>query len=152
MLSITSIKSLDGEVHFNKQNAKARFYKINTFKEKHKELLLKSIIQVESLGKPDAYNPKEDAVGILQIRPIMLRHANQIIGFAKYSLNDRWSKEKSIEIFWVVQEYHNPNLWLDRASHLWNSGTLDKNWDKTERYRNKVSIEYNKLMVDVYGK
>ena len=147
VLSVIPIKSLDGEIHFINRYVQIKAYELEVFKERHRELMLKSIIQIESSGRIDAYNPGEDAVGVLQIRPIMLRHANKIVGFEKFSLDDRWCKDKSIEIFWIVQEHHNPNMWLDQACHLWNAGIPDKRkWGITEGYRGKVSMEYNKLM------
>lgn len=146
-LSVIPIRSLDGEIYFTNRYKLIKAYELEIYKDKHREMMLKSIIQVESSGKVDAYNKSEDAVGVLQIRPIMLRHANMIVGYERYTLDDRWCMDTSIEIFWIVQEYHNPNMWLDQACHLWNAGIPNKNkWGITEGYREKVSIEYNRLM------
>lgn len=121
--------------------------RLERLKEKHKELMLNAIIQVESRGNVHAYNQKENAVGILQIRPIMVREANKIVGYEKYTLDDRWNREKSIELFWDVQNYHNPEMILEDVCHYWNSGQVDKkNWKATEEYRQEVSLIYNRLL------
>jgi hypothetical protein len=56
--------------------------------------LIAAIIQVESGGDTLAYNSKEDAVGCLQIRPIMVREVNRLVGKDSFTLYDRWSKVK----------------------------------------------------------
>lgn len=149
--SIMPIKTADGEINFIEEHSRIKVYEEMFKKERHKELVLQSIILIESGGKEDAYNKKEEAVGILQIRPIMLRHANKIIGFEKFSLDDRWCKEKSIEIFWTVQTYHNPDIDLEQACHLWNAGITNKRkWEITETYRNLVLNQYNRLSVNSF--
>lgn len=40
--------------------------------------LWQAICQVESEGDPNAYNPKEGAAGIVQIRPVCLRDVNRM--------------------------------------------------------------------------
>ena len=62
-----------------------------------------AVIMVESTNNPKAYNKRENAVGILQIRPIMVREVNRVLKMNnssdRYTLIDRWSKEKSIDMF-----------------------------------------------------
>ena len=41
--------------------------------------IISAMIKVESAGNDSAYNLKEDAVGCLQIRPIMVREVNRIL-------------------------------------------------------------------------
>ena len=69
-------------------------------------MLIDAMIQVESKGNDSAYCKREEAVGCLQIRPIMLREVNRILAMQssqkRYKLSDRWSRAKSIEMF-VVQ-------------------------------------------------
>lgn len=138
-----------GVVYANKQHI-LRTERLKDLKERHKELMINSIIYVESRGNPKAYNKVEEAVGILQIRPIMLNHANQIIGYKKFSLEDRWCPIKSKEIFWIVQEHGNPGMYLDQACHLWNAGINDKRrWGITEGYRDLVKNRYSKLLNEV---
>ena len=70
-----------------------------------KDNLIKAIMYVESRGNTKAHNISEDAVGCLQIRPIMLKEVNRLLGYNKYKLKDRWSKLKSIEMFNVIKEH-----------------------------------------------
>ena len=63
--------------------------------------LIHSMIQVESEGNPNAYAKREEAVGVLQIRPIMVNEVNRLLhkfdSDKFYTLEDRWSETKSIE-------------------------------------------------------
>lgn len=145
-LSLIPFKGLEGEVSPIRNSSRIFESSIKMFKEDHKRFMLESIIYIESRGREDAYNASEGAVGVLQVRPIMLRHANLISGYERFKLEDRWCREKSIEIFWVVQEHHNPNMWLDQACHIWNAGISDRRrWHITQGYRDRVSLVYNKI-------
>jgi len=62
------------------------------------ELLLDALQDKESDNIPNAINVIEDAVGILQIRPIYLKDINRIIGYKKYKLKDRYDVKKSREM------------------------------------------------------
>ena len=75
---------------------------------------------VESKGDHMAYNEKEDAVGLLQIRPIMVREANRLLGEEAFTLADRWEPLESIDIFCTVMEHLNPTLDIDKAIDIWN--------------------------------
>lgn len=90
------------------------------------DILLEAIIYVESRGNPKAYNAKEDAAGQLQIRPIMVREANRICGYERFSLKDRWDPQRSIEMWYVVQNYHNPSYSPVIACSVWNAGNKKK--------------------------
>jgi hypothetical protein len=68
--------------------------------------LISAIIQVESGGDTLAYNSKEDAVGCLQIRPIMVREVNRLLGKDSFTLSDRRSKVKSIQMFNILRSAH----------------------------------------------
>ena len=75
--------------------------------------LVKALIQVESSGRDNAHNISEDAVGCLQIRPIMVREVNRIcklIGsHQRFALKDRFDRQKSIHMFMVWKEFHHKN-------------------------------------------
>jgi len=85
-------------------------------------------IQFESRNDRYAHNKKEDALGILQIRPIMILEVNRILQLQKKSLRfvleDRTDPAKSVEIWYIVQNHWNPTYDLQKASRLWNSGTV----------------------------
>jgi hypothetical protein len=70
-------------------------------------ILLAAIIQVESSGNPRAYNQREDAVGILQIRRILVDDLNRIYGpsailFIQGSLGCREIKRDVRKISWTL--------------------------------------------------
>ena len=95
--------------------------------------LIDAIIYVESRGNTKAYNISEDAVGCLQIRPIMLKEVNRLLGYNKYKLADRWSKDKSIEMFNVIKE-HTTNPTDEKLARNWNGG-----WNG---YKKKSTLKY----------
>ena len=85
------------------------------------EILIKSIIQVESRGDRLAVGKTND-VGILQITPIYVKEVNRILGEEKFTLECRTSIEKSIEMFEIYQNYYNPNKDINKAIKLHNPG------------------------------
>ena len=110
--------------------------------------LIEAMIWVESRDNDSAYNKREDAVGCLQIRPIMLRECNRILELQnvekRYTLQDRWSRIKSVQIFYVVNNYHHENATYEEIARAWNGGP---NWAQkggTKRYWNKVQSKLKK--------
>lgn len=99
--------------------------------------LIAAIIQVESGGDTLAYNSKEDAVGCLQIRPIMVREVNRLVGKDSFTLYDRWSKAKSIQMFNIlrsnIKEASN-----EKIARVWNGGYTGHKKQNTLKYWNKV--------------
>lgn len=75
---------------------------------------------VESNDNPNAYNPAENAVGLLQIRPCMVAEANRIVGEDIYDNLDRWDSITSIAIFHTVMMAKNPSLDVNKAIEIWN--------------------------------
>lgn len=102
-----------------------------------KNNLIDAIIYVESRGDINAYNAKENAVGCLQIRPIMLREVNRLLGYNKYKLADRWNKEKSIQMFNVIKE-HTTNPTDEKLARNWNGGWNGYKKQSTLKYWHKV--------------
>lgn len=91
---------------------------------------------VESSDNPKAINRKENAVGLLQIRPIMIRQANMIVGEELYELSDREDSLVSLGIFHTVMSELNPELDVDKAIDIWNPNA-------TQSYRNLIKAKYN---------
>ena len=117
-------------------------------KEPEVNLLLEAIIQVESRGKEDCIGDKHlgrPSIGVLQIRPIMVREVNRILKKQKikkkYSLDDRYSREKSIEMFYIWKDYYHSNDSDEIIARCWNGGP--KGWKRkaTDHYWNKVKNE-----------
>jgi len=99
--------------------------------------LIAAIIQVESGGDTLAYNSKEDAVGCLQIRPIMVREVNRLLGKDSFTLSDRWSKVKSIQMFNILRS-HLKGASDEKIARTWNGGYNGHNIPQTMQYWNKV--------------
>jgi hypothetical protein len=89
----------------------------------------------ESSRVSDTTNKKENAVGYLGIRPIMLDEVNNAIDIFKlpykhFSLEDRKNKHKSIQMFCIYQTWRNKywrnekhfKLNLMFSTMLWNGG------------------------------
>ena len=102
-----------------------------------KNNLIDAIIYVESRGDVNAYNAKENAVGCLQIRPIMLREVNRLLGYNKYKLTDRWNKVKSIEMFNVIKQ-NTTNPTNEKLARNWNGGWNGYKKQSTLKYWYKV--------------
>jgi len=99
--------------------------------------LIAAIIQVESGGDTLAYNCKEDAVGCLQIRPIMVREVNRLLRKDSFTLYDRRSKDKSIQMFNVLRS-HLKGATDEQIARVWNGGYNGQNIPQTMQYWTKV--------------
>lgn len=69
----------------------------------HKQKVLLSIMEEESRFQPDAINKSENAVGLLQIRPIMIKEVNRLIGEERFTDADRKDLYKSVEILSYIK-------------------------------------------------
>ena len=104
--------------------------------------LVLAMINVESRGNDSAFCASEKAVGCLQIRPIMLREVNRLLrrsgSTKRFSLTDRWSRDKSIEIFDTWRSLSHPDDSNEVIARCWNGGP--RGWKKkaTIRYWEKV--------------
>ena len=103
--------------------------------------LIAAIIQVESGGDTLAYNSKEDAVGCLQIRPIMVREVNRLLGKDSFTLSDRRSKVKSIQMFNILR-LHTNNPTDEKLARNWNGGYNGHKKQSTIKYWNKVKKQF----------
>ena len=115
--------------------------------------LIDAIISVESSGGKQIYgdtNLGEPSVGVLQIRPIMVDDINRILKLRgldkKFSYNDRYSKEKSIQMFLIYTNYYAFEH-LDNHEHIariWNGGPDGHRQYATLNYWNKVNKQIPK--------
>jgi len=110
--------------------------------------LINAMIWVESRGDDSAYCKREEAVGCLQIRPIMLRECNRILELKnstkRYTLLDRWARDKSIEIFHVVNQYYNKTNSYEAIARSWNGGPTWAQKSNTKKYWRKVQRKLKK--------
>tara|TARA_B100000902_G_C27302863_1_gene913809 strand:+ start:2238 stop:2798 length:561 start_codon:yes stop_codon:yes gene_type:complete len=107
--------------------------------------LISAIMFVESSYNNLAYNASEDAVGCLQIRKCMVDDINRILKRqnlpVRYSYNDRWSRNKSIQMFDIYCKYYKLNT-AEEIARCWNGGPNGMQNEMTVGYWEKVS---NKL-------
>ena len=101
--------------------------------------VMDAIIQVESEGNPNAVSG--NSVGVMQITPILVRECNDILKKQKskkrYTMADRYSVEKSKEMFLLIQKYYNPENSIEKAIRSWNGG-IKYSVRATNRYYKKV--------------
>ena len=101
--------------------------------------VMDAIIQVESGGNPNAVSG--NSVGVMQITPILVEDCNLILQKKKskkrYTLADRYSIDKSKEMFLLIQSYYNPMNNVEKAIRLWNGG-VNYSIRATNRYFRKV--------------
>ena len=140
------------------EDTKQNIVKVDTVK---RDLLLEAMIIVESNGNDSCIGDRNlgrPSVGCLQIRPIMVREVNRILRKQKikkkYTLNDRYSRKKSIEMFYIWRDYHHSEDSDEVIARCWNGGP--KGWKKKstryywikvvkERYWLKVKQEIGQL-------
>ena len=88
--------------------------------------IINAIAYVESGYNEKAVSPNGMYVGYLQIGKTMVQECNNILkakGQTKrYTYEDRKNKEKSIEMFILIQEKYNPERSTEKAIRLWNGG------------------------------
>ena len=107
--------------------------------------VMDAIIQVESEGNPKAVSG--NSVGAMQITPILVKECNNILikqkSKKRYTLADRYSVEKSKEMFLLIQKYFNPENNVEKAIRSWNGG-VKYSVKATNRYYRKVLAKMNK--------
>lgn len=107
--------------------------------------VMEAIIQVESEGNPSAVSG--NSVGAMQITPVLVRECNKILKERKskkrYTMNDRYSVEKSKEMFLLIQSQHNKTNNVEKAIRSWNGGPRYSK-RSTNRYYKKVMRHLNK--------
>ncbi len=67
----------------------------------------------------------------------MVKEVNRILRFDKYTLQDRWDKQKSIEMFNVIRQ-HTPNPTNEKIARNWNGGPNGYRKNSTLKYWVKV--------------
>lgn len=96
-----------------------------------------TLSHLESNNGEFLYNKDEEAVGVIQIRPIMVKEVNQMLGVKRYTLEDRWCEQKSFEMFKIYQDYVNPEYDEELACRFWNGGRSGDKKKTTDVYVDK---------------
>ena len=113
--------------------------------------LVTALIHVESRGNDSAIGDRHlvgnEAVGALQIRPIMVREINRILKIQKsdkrFILKDRFERAKSIEMFYIWKNYHHKDSEPEVIARNWNGGPKGYKVSRTEKYWLKVEKQLN---------
>ena len=102
------------------------------------DYLQDAIIYTESHGI-DTIKGECHSLGCLQITPIYVKQVNIISG-AHYTLDDRKSRKKSIEMFEILQNHYNPEKNLLKALYYHNPNYPKKYEQKIFR---KINSEFS---------
>lgn len=122
--------------------------------------VIKVIMYIESKNNANAVSRDGQCVGIMQIKKVVVDDCNQYLKFKgikkSFNYNDRFDKDKSVEMFLLVQERyknykrHRSKSNVEHMIRIWNGGcnyTIDKT---DEYYKNvmKALKETNKSEID----
>jgi len=97
-----------------------------------------ALIQVESRGVSDARNG--NAVGVLQIKPIMVREVNRILRKDVYKPEDRLDKQKSIDMAGIFYAYWIPR-WPKMSDRELAGRWMLPNGKAPEWYKKRIDKE-----------
>ena len=101
--------------------------------------VMEAIIHVESRG--DAKAVSGNSCGAMQITPILVQECNNILKKRKskkrFTLQDRFSVQKSKEMFLLYQSHYNPTNNVEKAIRSWNGGN-NYSVKRTHSYYKKV--------------
>jgi hypothetical protein len=120
---------------------------VNLINEKidNREELIEAMAFIESGGNPNAIgdlNLGTPSIGLLQIRPIMVREVNRILkkqGLEKRFRNaDRKDSTKSIEMFNIWADTYHTNSSYEKMARNWNGGPRGYKNKRTEHYWQKI--------------
>jgi len=115
-------------------------------------ILMDAIGEIESKNDSTAKSSISTASGHLQILKGTVDECNNILkakGESKrFTYDDRHSKEKSKDMFMLLNEKYNPKGDIERAIRMWNGGP-NYSIGSTQEYYERVIKEYNKKMEHV---
>lgn len=103
------------------------------------DILQLAIMKTESNFDPTQVGKTKD-FGINQITPIFVAEANRIIGENRYTHQDAFDIQKSIEMFNIIQNKHNKTHSIDKAINLHNPGGASIGYSK-KVYDNMMFIK-----------
>lgn len=106
----------------------------------------KEALLIEAIGYVESRNnPNCPGGGEMQITKVCVDAANKLQNKVKYSYEDRYSREKSIEIWHIIQNNCNKKGDIEHGIRLWNGGP---GYTKagTQDYYEKVMTRYNYLI------
>ena len=119
---------------------------VMTVNAKPSDSLINAIIKVESNDNVNAIGDNGKAVGCMQIWKVVVDDVNKVSKL-KYNYNDRFNKEKSIEIFKLYINKYATAKRLGRTptdedmARIWNGGPNGFKKAGTKQYWLKVKAE-----------
>ena len=112
------------------------------------DILIKSLIFVESSGRDSVVNYSTNAGGCLQIRPIMIKDVNRILSRKnikkKFKIKDRFNRSKAIEMFKIWKDHYHKKSSFEKIARCWNGGTKGHKMKATIKYWQKVKRNYGR--------
>lgn len=101
-----------------------------------------AVCLIESGGRADPplteISRREQSVGIAQIRPICLRDCNRIVGYERWTLEDRRDPVKSREMFDTYMGHYGKGCSLFDLACIWNGGPKGPSKPAAQAYARKV--------------
>lgn len=88
-----------------------------------------AICYIESRNDPWALNEAEDARGIAQIRAIMVKDCNRIVGEQRWTHDDAYNPDEARAMFDTFCDHYFPDGDAETWARAWNSGPDMKNTD-----------------------
>jgi len=112
------------------------------------DILIKSLIFVESSGRDSVVNYSTNAGGCLQIRPIMIKDVNRILSRKnikkRFKIKDRFNRSKAIQMFKIWKDHYHKKSSFEKIARCWNGGTKGHNMKATIKYWQKVKRNYGR--------
>ncbi len=107
--------------------------------------VVNAIAILESRKNPGVVSRCGNYVGYLQISKVLVNECNTILRQKKYTCKDRLDKQKSYEMFVIIQNRHNPEGSVEKAVRLWKSGDAKcmQRKSRTETYYRKFLSIYS---------
>jgi hypothetical protein len=104
-------------------------------------------MMVESGGNPLSNNTREDAVGVLQIRPIFVYDVNRIISDVgiSFTLDDRWDVAKSFQMAQIYFAHYCEGMSPEQTARCFNGGPNGYKKASTQAYWLKVQKEIARM-------
>lgn len=81
---------------------------------------------------------REQSVGIAQIRPILVKDCNRIVGYPRWTLADREDDAKSREMFDVYLGHYGKGRTTAEMAAMWNGGPDGHKKPKSQAYARDV--------------
>ena len=99
---------------------------------------LDAIEYVESKGNINAIGDNGQAIGCMQIHPIMIRDVNRILRRNEYTLDDRYDRNKSRQIWQSDMNHYCKDMSLENMARNWNGGPTGYKQEATKKYWIKI--------------